>query len=509
MKLSGPFRSLTLFAAIITLFTLFSLEAGRLQAQEPAKPQFVFPALPESLGSGSLLVLKVESKKPDDYEYQWHTKWCQDDWTAAEDWPSSATYTFTPLKPGLYALQVNIRNRSDKTIVTQKWLGELPVQGELVRKIIYSPAAVCLPEGTPLHFFLEADGGFPPERLEFLLWSLLPTNKVVVNWQAWPLPDFILRQTGESNQVAVQVDIRLKAYPQVVHKIWLNTFYLSPKEPKPIPNLLRSLLADDFAIKDPKSAAQVQGEELSLVLNLLYWEHSKLPADEQMQKIKTLRCVKSVERKTPENLRVVLACGQAYTLDLKERQWHQEGSPLTLRFALDAFPSYENVYGRFEKDQEEIALIAGMTYAVYAGYYYGTAPNYILENAADSIAHCGTLVRQLHDLLEDVGTTTSYVAISVQGASHRILQTSVNGVYYLLDPSAGFIYRFSADQLGKAPIPIPIVLPQQRTLDFLNLQKIFRNYSPKFDSVLVFDKVYPNVVPACPAPVQSPAGEKQ
>ena len=282
---------------------------------------------------------------------------------------------------------------------------------------------------------------------------------MVADWQPWPLPDFPLHPTDQSNQVAVQVDVRIKEYPAVMQMIWLNTFYLSPKEPKPIPNLLRSLLADDFRIIDPEMATQVQAEELSLVLNLLYWEHWKLSANEQMRKLRTLRCVKFVEGKKPDRLRMVLACGQAYTLDLKKRQWHQEGSPLTLRFALDAFSPYENVYGRFKKDQEEIALIAGTTYAVYAGYHYGTAPNCILENPADSIAHCGTLARQLHGLLDDAGTTSSFVAISVQGAAHRILETTAKGVYYLLDPLAGFIYRFSADQLGKAPIPVPIALP--------------------------------------------------
>lgn len=63
MKASGTFRAAALFAAIL-VFAIVS--AGRLQAQEPAKPQFVFPALPESLNSGNPLVLKVESKQPDD-----------------------------------------------------------------------------------------------------------------------------------------------------------------------------------------------------------------------------------------------------------------------------------------------------------------------------------------------------------------------------------------------------------------------------------------------------------
>ena len=505
MKRSGTLRIPILFAAIIALFCL---EAVTLRAQDEKKPQFTFPVLPESVNAGNSFVLKVEPKQLGDYQYQWYTKYCGNAWEVTADWPSSATYECKPKMAGVYALQVNIRNKADKEVVVEKWLGLIAVQGDLLRKILSSPPVAALPEGTPIRFFLQP-GGFPPETLEFRLWSLLPTNQVVADWQPWPLPDFPLHPTDQSSQVAVQVDVRMKEYPAVMQMIWLNTFYLSPKEPTPVSSLLRSLLADDFRIADPEMATQVQAEELSLVLNLLYWEHWKLSVNEQMQKLKTLRCVKSVEGKTPDSLRVVLACGRAYTLDLKERQWHQEGSPLTLRFALDVFRSYENVYGRFEKDQEEIALIAGMTYAVYAGYHYGTAPNNILENPTDSIAHCGTLVRQLHDLLDDAGTTSSFVAISVQGTDHRVLETTAKGAHYLLDPSAGFIYRFSADQLGRAPIPVPIVLPQERNLDFLNLEKVFRNYSPKFDRVEVIKKAYPNVVPARPAPAQPPAGEKQ
>ena len=61
MKMSRTFRIPILFAATITLFTLFSLEADRLQAQDQKTPQFLFPALPESLGEGNPSGRWVES----------------------------------------------------------------------------------------------------------------------------------------------------------------------------------------------------------------------------------------------------------------------------------------------------------------------------------------------------------------------------------------------------------------------------------------------------------------
>ena len=49
---------------------------------------------------------------------------------------------------------------------------------------------------------------------------------------------------------------------------------------------------------------------------------------------------------------------------------------------------------------------------------------------------------------------------------------------------------------------------QERNLDFLNLQKIFGNYFPEFDAVMVIRKAYPNVVPARAAPLELSGGAK-
>ena len=235
--------------------------------------------------------------------------------------------------------------------------------------------------------------------------------------------------------------------------------------------------------------------ELNLAVHLLLWEYDGVALAEQASRLSSLVGVRAVEAPAPEERVVRLDSGNSYRVDLAKRLLRQEGSPTIVDASLSAFAPYRAVFDQFSSFSEEARLRGAMTYAVYAGYRYGTPVNYIVENVSDAVAHCGALGLQLHEILRHLDVKSQFVAIDARGAAHMIVQVATGeGEKFLLDPSSGFAYAFDAHRLGKDAIPEPIRMPQVRNLDFLDLRRMFKDYDPEKFKVWVYEDYLPGAV---------------
>ena len=461
------------------------------------------PDLPRRAKENEPLVVRLQLDHPELYEYHWLTKHNKNGWDMSAPWSAEARYEFKAPRPGAYNIQVDIRLKETQEIAKKKWLGQILVEGELVKEIAYRPSSVSLPSGVPIHFLLRLNDVVARRDLEFCVHaSGAHSWKTIVDWRPWPLPPVTLEENkGERFWTSLQVDVRLKDCPKVMQRIWLNMFYPYDDDRGSSNNLLRFLLADDFDKFDTERNHARVAEELNLTIHFLRWEYQRTPVEVQKNALEQLAGIEKTKRLEDGTVRVQTASGNAYILDFDKRVFRQEGSALFAQLDLASFSDYRTLFERCDALPEQAVVAAGLTYAVYAGYRYGAPPNYFLRDINNPTGHCGSVAFELHLALRHLGYSADLVSVSAKGSAHIFNQIHLgDGRSYILDSTVGYVYDFEAHDLMKKAVPDPIVLPQVRKLDFLNLQTMFKDPDPKTHQISIFDEYIPGIYP--PQPVR-------
>lgn len=431
---------------------------------------FVLPLLPEQMKLGDVICPMIYPLVSGDYEYQWILKIGSDDWDFSAPWTREPFRLFKPTEIALHYLHVNVRSATDGKVILQRWLGTVRVVGPLVSEIYCSPDATALPVGTPIEFFVRGATG-SLSKMEFRLWDLLPVERVVRDWQPWPLPAFVCT---EAKRTALQIDVRLKQQPQVIDRHWLNSYrFFEPGQTVPGHSLMRMLIGDDFEINGFPQEIKSLARELYLCLFFLKWEAQSLSAAECDRRLAALRFIEKIEVQGGDRV-LTLDSGRVYTWQPKSRLFNQTKSPLFIRVSLDAFPRYRELFELLQDIPEDAKLAVLLSYAVYEGYQYGTPPALGLMGVGEMVSHCSSQAQQAQRILGACGIVSDLVLIAGEGrhagAAHMILKVpSSNDKSMLLDPTNGFIYEVSADWDDATKVAKPIKLPQCRVLDYLNL----------------------------------------
>ena len=117
-----------------------------------------------------------------------------------------------------------------------------------------------------------------------------------------------------------------------------------------------------------------------------------------------------------------------------------------------------------------------------------------MESPSVPVTHCGSSSLQLHNLLRSLGYRAAFAGFDHKGGagSHLFVQAVPRGGKpLLLDPSAGYVYLFSVADIGKETLPPPVVLPQVRDLDYLDLTRIKNREDYSFTT---FSEFAPGVI---------------
>ena len=460
----------------------------------------VFPTLPAQLQEGLTLPLTVRGAESEArlrgriLRYRWLSKYVGEDWTWDAPWRESPEYEFHPQRPGLYDLQVDVAERGGEKPVIQKWLGTIEVQGNLVADMGYSPLATVVPVETPVEFAVRLRPNISLERLEFRVWELLPTNRVVTDWQHWPVPAF---HAAAARRTALQVDVRLSAAPSIIDSRWLNDFVFDDRYRAIQPNLLRDLAARGFEILDREQELRVTADALWIATHVLLWEYEGIEPREQVKLLGRLQAVADFAPAGGAIGLVTARSGRRYELDLIQRRMREAGSPVIWCIGLEDRPAYRQVFDLMGKSGDDEKILAAITYAVYCGYHYGTqASVQYMDDLEDTVAHCGDRAFLLREILSREEVDSEFVEISCSEAGHIIVQARVNGGGpLLLDASTARIFRFDAHRLGKDPLPAPLILPETYHIDYLGLLEW---YDPSC-TARIYRAVVPGVFPLVPA----------
>jgi len=460
-----------------------------------------FPALPETLAVGHLLDLTVTSDTPTSYEYQWATKYA-DNW-GTRDWSPSPDFQFNPQEIGRYAIEVNLRRKGTASALSKKWLGEIVVQGPLVSRIVTSPPYSAMSIGTSITFWISPLADVPAESLEFTLLELRQSkkgrsapfdSKTVFDWHALPLPDYIVPgPSGES--FSLQMNIRRREAPWQYQGLWLGSWTPHSFAPPGKANLLRALIADDFDKSSSDEGMFILADELNLCVHMLNWEYEGAGVEQQKKGLGSLANVSSFEKDGSPGVVVTFKTGEAYEVDLAGRTLNQRGSPIRLLLDLKQFKHYRTLFDRCKGLDNEGRVLAGITFAVYEGYDYGPVETYLQKGIATPVSHCGTLSLLMANMLRHLGTPVQYAGFDriLGQISHLFVQARTSGKQYLmLDPSAGYIYPFSLEEVGTRKTLDPIIMPQIRNLSFLNLSG---DWKPGELSFGLFETFKPGIIP--------------
>ncbi|GCL72378.1 hypothetical protein PN4B1_22880 [Paenibacillus naphthalenovorans] len=167
-------------------------------------------------------------------EFQLWEKYDNEDWEISipyQDWPLS-TYKFS--KTGSYALQVDVRQKSDHTKIQQFWLGQfisLPEREfKYIENFTWTPSLNNININTPITFTPKLNNSASLDSLEFQLWEKYENEDWVIKspYQSWPLPNYQFKKSGN---YAIQIDVRDKRGTGNTQKIWLGQFYANDKQP--------------------------------------------------------------------------------------------------------------------------------------------------------------------------------------------------------------------------------------------------------------------------------------
>ena len=455
--------------------------------------QFEIPTLPAYMQVGEAAGLRVQPPAQGHFEYQWLVKYGPHDWDWSRPWLEDSAIVFTPKQPGVYALHVNVRDRGTGQPRLKRSLDQVTVQGRLVEDIYHSPLATALPVGTAVEFFLSLSGS--PNDLEFRLWDLQPTEQVVHDWQAWPLPPYV---ASEAKLTALQIDVRLKDAPSVLQHYWINSFqFFDPAAVSQGVSLLRCLIADDTDFDRLGESIDEVGEQLDLITALFSWESEALPAAAQLERLSRWPLAVEVQAQPAGEMLLTTARGRRYFVDLASRIVRQQGSPLMLRARLAEFPRYQQALALLASLSEPVRRAALLNYAVYEGYQYGTPARSALLDLNQPISHCSSQSMLLHALLGRGGLAPELLWVVVPdgrggSGSHSLVQVRISAEQVLLlDASSGFVYVVPEHWAGSGRLPDPIILPPCRTMSFLDL----RQACSAGCSVSAAAQAVPNVVP--------------
>lgn len=437
--------------------------------------------------------LQVRGDAASALRYRWLEKYLDEDWNWSAPWRDSPDFDFIPSRPGRYDLQVDIADAGEDVPRIKKWLGTIEVGGRLVERIGYTPLATVLPVGTPIHFVVRPRGTIPMEALEFRLWDLLPTNRIVCDWQSWPLPAFVCEHPRETG---LQIDVRLKEAPAIQELHWLNDFVFHDGPTTHAANLLRCLMANHFDELDREKKVEGLAQELHMVAMLLDAEHQGRPLSTQIKHLSSTPIVTKVDMLGQHRIRVKLLGGEEIDIHLDTRTLQVVKSPIHLDVSLSAFPEYGVVLDALRTKPESIRIAAIMTRAVYVGYYYGTQPtSATLDSIESTVASCQDRAVLLHDLLRFVNVHSSFVELGHAESGHILIQINLPGTGpWLLDPTVGQLYEMAGRQISEKPIVEPIRLPPAHRLPHLDLSTFVK----KGASVRIYDVCVVGVVPMVP-----------
>jgi hypothetical protein len=511
--LTNPPRSIATFSstavAVIALASLLGFSgipgSGPTTSSAPASQAaaddpnlgLIFPELPPEIVEGRTLAMRVKGVQGRPLRFRWFTKYGSEDWDWNAPWSDSSEYAFNPARPGRYDFQIDVMCLGDREPVVKKWLGTINVQGHLVESASYTPLITALPVGMPVRFVLRLRQDFLMEELEFRLWDLKPANQVVIDWQPWPLPAFRREKPGYTG---LQIDIRLRHSKNVIDNWWLGNFYYFSEIVDAEANLIRNLIADNFAVMDRDAAMAILADELWLAAHLMLWEYRGLTLRLQEDHLAHLAEMQQMTHGRGDTLSLRLRSCREYDLNLAKHVLHQSGSPLSLDLSLAAMPAIHDVFKAMDVGSDREYVLAAMTYAVHAGFHYGTSTSIqYVDLLEDGVAHCGDRASLLFNMLDHQGVNALFVEVACAESGHiLVLVRHERDGPLMLDPTTGLIYRFDAREWGKGAIPQPIVLPSAYHAGIRQLNQL----QPKECGVRIFRDVIEGVYPLKPTDVE-------
>lgn len=295
---------------------------------------------------------------------------------------------------------------------------------------------------------------------------------VIQNWRAWPLEPTYVPESGVV--VSYQVDVRPRAQPDDIRMHWVGQVAFHDCPMGSPANLLRNLLGDDFHRAGRQDALDHLAARLWLAVHMLHWEYEKVPLNAQASALARLPLVAEAKAQGEVCFAVRFFGGTVSTVDLSARSIRQADSPLTLEIDLRSYPRYRDAFDRLKSLSTKGRLMGTTMLAVYEGYHYGTPAFGEMRSIHDSVSHCGTQAELLKDLLDRVGVRgVETTKISLDDSIHWVIQLRPLGNEPLiLDPTSGYIYRCRLEPTGCKALAEPIVLPQNRDLDCLRLDRL-------------------------------------
>ena len=404
--------------------------------------------------------------------------------------------------------------------VSAAWLWS-PAQGkggsspQLVERLGFSPPLVSIPEGTRIEFVVQPLPAIPLSQLEFRLWDFprgAPDWRVRQDWRPWPLDPL---EPGDG-RIAWQIDVRRRSDPTAVDQRWLGEVYVAPGQEQRGKNcLIRNLLADDFDRLEQSDAQAALAREVWLAVHLLLWESQRLAPDEVLRAVRTLPGVEAAALETgglsassdapeqsgdrssrpPETIVVHYQDGSRYRFDTGRKTLREAGSPVVLDLSLAAYPQYAEVFKIADGLAPAAKAALAATYAVYAGYRYGTPP--FNPTVRSGLAHCGASAALLMQILQANRIEAETVVVALpNGSVHALVHASPDGAPLALDPTIGHVYPGDIGQMGGVRTPAPLALPRVRDLPWLDLRTLLAD---RYDLVR-YSRLAPGVTP--PAPIQ-------
>lgn len=453
-------------------FSAFSNEPPTTQ---PSTPSLILkaPTLPARMEAGQTLSLSIQTTEKIKAQFRWFTKSQDNDWNWSEPWTEESVFEFRPPNPGIYDVQVDVRNASKLDEIQKKWLGSVEVAGRLIDRISYTPPATLIPVGNFIHFVVRPRSGIPIDTLEFRLWDLLPTNRVVSDWRPWPIPPYSVdspRQTG------LQIDIRLKRAPSIVDLYWLNDFTFQRESPIPKANLLRSILACNFDTLDREKKVATIAAEFLIAGVVLDSKHRRQSSDEVFARFSKLHSVTTSKREGTALVELKTTSGEMVCVDLTAGSMRVAGTPLVFDLSLDSYPAYRAVLESVASKPDSVRLAAMITYAIGEGYYYGTQATLATMDPVEAlVANCQDRAMLLKEFLGYWGIQTEFIEISSGESGHMLILAELPGAGpWLLDPTAGLVYEWNDQRWDNPTLRAPIRLPVSQLHSHLVLGSLIR-----------------------------------
>ena len=253
-------------------------------------------------------------------------------------------------------------------------------------------------------------------------------------------------------------------------KTWVNSFIFSRKTINPNP-LYRLLIADGFTKKNQTRLTKKITTELYLSGIILYTEYKKLHKSNYIDELEKYKKVRKVY--IEENiLHILLKNGFQYTFNFNNKLFNQVGSSSFVLLDLKEI-FYKDLFKKFDSFTRTENLMFFIFYTVHEGFYCSTPPNTSC-NLETTTAHCGTFPIYLWNILRDLGVQTEFIGIDEKEKKHILIQSTLKDKNYILDPLDGFVYMYGIKYFICNNIaPVPIVLTQQRSLNYLSLKNLF------------------------------------